>query len=253
MGRDELTGRHVKTANRRFYDAVADHYEEIDGRRSPALEYWLRENLAAIRQRAPGGGLLDIGSGSGLVTRCAKGIFALRVGMDLSPRILATYSHAFDLGVAADVDALPFADHSFDVITCFAVLHHLYAFEGLVAEIARVLKPGGIFYSDHDMEAAFAERFRLPLAMYRRLRNAESRYCRVSKQITRELYDLTEWQEEGIDSARLIRLFEGAGFAVDAKFHWFGLNRISDQLLGTKPHGRGCAPLLSVVATGGKL
>ena len=40
--------------------------------------------------------------------------------------------NAFDLGVTADVDSLPFADNDFDVVTCFAVLYHLYAFEGLV-------------------------------------------------------------------------------------------------------------------------
>ncbi|UCG12906.1 MAG: class I SAM-dependent methyltransferase, partial [Deltaproteobacteria bacterium] len=128
MERLKVTGNHVKAANRQFYDAVADQYEEIDGRRSSTLETWLRKNLTTVRKRAPGGSLLDIGTGSGMVTRCAGGLFVLRVGIDLSSRILVANRNAFNFGVTADVDSLPFADKSFDVITCFAVLHHLYAF-----------------------------------------------------------------------------------------------------------------------------
>lgn len=252
MERGKVTDQCVKAANRQFYEAVADRYEEIDGRRSPTLEAWLRNNLLSIRRRAPGGCLLDIGTGSGLVTRCAEGLFALRIGIDLSPKILATNRKAFDLGVTADVDVLPFADNSFDVVTCFAVLHHLYAFEGLVSEVARVLRPGGIFYSDHDMDVAFSKRFRLPLLLYRRFHNAMSKYRRVSEVITKELYNLTEWQENGVNSPHVICLFGEAGFSVETKFHWFGLNPMINRLFGTRTRAPGWAPLFSLVATKGR-
>ncbi|MCI0476244.1 MAG: class I SAM-dependent methyltransferase, partial [Anaerolineales bacterium] len=201
-----------------------------------------------LRARAPGGCLLDIGAGSGLVTRCAEGLFARRVGVDLSPRILAAHRACFDFGAAADVEQLPFRNASFDVVTCFAVLHHLYAFDGLIAEVRRVLKPGGMFYSDHDMDRGFSQRFRIPLAVYRKFRNARAKYQRASGAITSELYDLTEWQEEGVDSRSLIDLFEKTGFAVQVKFHWFGLIPALDRLAGTSLRGRGWSPLLSIVA-----
>ena len=38
MNRNKVTEQCVKAANRQLYDAVADRYEEIDGRRSPRLE-----------------------------------------------------------------------------------------------------------------------------------------------------------------------------------------------------------------------
>lgn len=248
MEPSKVTERRVKAANRQFYDAVADCYEEIDGRRSPALEAWLHKNLSVIRQRAPGGCLLDIGTGSGLVTRCAQGLFVFRVGIDLSTRILIANRKAFDFGVTADVDNLPFADNSFDVVTCFAVLHHLYAFESLVSEVARILRPGGIFYSDHDMDIAFYRRFRVPLFLYRKLHNASLKYQRVSEEITQELYDLTECQEKGVNSSHLICLFEQAGFSLQTKFHWFGLSPIIDRQFGTRTHARAWAPLFSLVA-----
>lgn len=241
----------VKTANRQFYDMVSDRYEEIDGRRSFALELWLRKNLSDLRRNAPGGCLLDIGAGSGLVTRCAEGIFTLRIGLDVSPKILAAHRQNFDAGVNADVDWLPFADNSFDIVTCFAVLHHLYAFEGLVSELARVLRPGGVFYSDHDMEAAFSRRFHLPLSLYRRIHNAQSRYVQINKALTPELYELTEWQENGVDGKQLAALFEQAGFRVTTTFHWFGLLPVLDKLFGVSSRKRGWAPLLSIVAVAG--
>ena len=243
----EVTGEQVKAANRRLYDEVAASYEEIDGRRSTSLKTWLRENLSVIREQAPGGSLLDIGSGSGLVTDCAQGLFSSRVGTDLSFEILKAHRRAFDLGVNADVDHLPFAANSFDVVTCFAVLHHLYSFEGLVAEVARILKPGGIFYSDHDMDQAFNQRFRGPLACYRRIHNAKAKYVNANKEITSELYDLTEWHQDGIVVARLINLFSKENISLKVKYHWFGLNPITDTFFGKRSFGRSWAPIVSVV------
>lgn len=245
--------RDVKKANRRFYDAVAHNYEEIDGRRSPELEVWLHKKLTTIRALASGGSLLDIGTGGGLVTRCAKGLFPLSIGLDLSPRILAANRISSSFGVAGDGDRLPFADHSFDVVTCFAALHHLSRFEDLVSEVHRVLHPGGIFYSDHDMDKLFATRFRLPLLLYRRYHNSGAKPWHLCKGITQELYDLTECQKQGLDSGALVRLFEAQGFSVEAKFHWFGLTPPLSKLFGQRHLNHGWAPLISLVATRGTL
>lgn len=248
MKRRETTAEDVREANRRFYDAIAERYEELDGRRSPALSAWLRERMAELRRRAPGGRLLDLGAGAGLAARAAEGIFGLRVGLDLSPRILAASRGAFDLAVAADAERLPFADASFDAVAAIALLHHLYRFDRLVPELARVLAPGGVFYSDHDLDAAFYHRFRPLLALYRLLHNARAKYRRASREITPELYDLSEWHGSGVDAAGLASLFRQAGFDVEMRFHWFGLGGLTDRLFGSRPRGRGWAPLVSITA-----
>ena len=57
LKKDEQTAlgeQKVKAANRRFYDLVAGQYESIDGRRSAALESWLRRSLSGLRRDAPG-------------------------------------------------------------------------------------------------------------------------------------------------------------------------------------------------------
>ena len=47
--------------------------------------------------------------------------------------------------VRGDITALPFADESFDVVTCNWVLYHLVDVDRGLAELARVLRPGGRF------------------------------------------------------------------------------------------------------------
>ncbi len=243
----------VKAANRKLYDAVAGSYESIDGRRSRELERWLRRTLSTLRSSVGAGRLLDIGSGSGLVTRCAQGIFSERVSLDLSAKILAAHREHHDLAVCADVDELPFPDRTFDVVVSFAVLHHLYRFDGLVAEVKRVLKPGGVYYADHDMDAAFGRRYRLPLALYRRVSRAVGKYVDASREIDENLYHLAEWQGQGVDSGSLAALLESRGFRVSASYHWFGLSALTNKLFKERTFARGSAPLLRIIAGSGSL
>ena len=57
-----------------------------------------------------------------------------------------------------DVTSLPFEDNSFDVAHCHAVLMHVPDTSGALAEVKRVLKPGGIIASRETVVAScFAE------------------------------------------------------------------------------------------------
>ncbi|MDI6756984.1 MAG: methyltransferase domain-containing protein [Endomicrobiia bacterium] len=238
----------VKEANRKLYDDMARDYERIDGRRTPELAEWLRSNLDDIRRIAPGGNLLDIGAGSGFVTRCAEGIFDNRVGVDLSRKILAESSGTFDMGVCADVDNLPFADGAFDAATCFAVLHHMYDYGGLVSEMARVLKPGGVFYSDHDLDFAFRRNFAAPIALYRMFKDKGTRKKLSDINASYDDYALSEFRSDGVPSEEIAELFRKAGFKVKVKYHWFGVFASADPVIGRLSLPGGLAPLLSIRA-----
>lgn len=238
----------VKRANQKLYDDIAGDYERIDGRRTPALSAWLAGNLRELRNAAPGGTLLDIGAGSGFVSRCAEGIFDERVGVDLSCKILAANSDAFEMGVCADVDNLPFADGTFDAAVCFAVLHHMYDFAGLASEVARALKPGGIFYSDHDLDSAFRKNFALPIYVYRMFKNSGTKKKLAGIDVSYDDYDLSEFRSEGVPSREIGGLLAAAGFDVKMKFHWYGSLPALDSSLGRLRMPRGLAPLLSISA-----
>lgn len=50
----------------------------------------------------------------------------------------------------ADATALPFLDASFDSVISCLMLHHIIDWEAAVAEVSRVLRPGGTFVG-HDL------------------------------------------------------------------------------------------------------
>jgi 2-polyprenyl-6-hydroxyphenyl methylase/3-demethylubiquinone-9 3-methyltransferase len=75
-------------------------------------------------------------------------------GVDPSEESLHTASHhakANGLDIRYDKgsgESLPYADGSFDCVFCCDVLEHVQDLPKVVSEIARVLKPGGIFFYD---------------------------------------------------------------------------------------------------------
>jgi ubiquinone/menaquinone biosynthesis C-methylase UbiE len=126
-----------------------------------------RQALVPLRQALLecGGGrtarLLDIACGTGAFLAEIKANYPrLSVaGIDLSPpylalarRRLASWSR-IALG-AANAEALPFADASFDVVTCVYLFHELphRVRRSVAAEIARVLKPGGQFINIDSLQ-----------------------------------------------------------------------------------------------------
>jgi ubiquinone/menaquinone biosynthesis C-methylase UbiE len=107
--------------------------------------------------------------------------------------------------VAADMCHLPFADNSFDCITCGYVLEHLPEARPGLAEIARVLRPGGrlmLLTTEDNFSGAWTSRFW---------------YCRTYNR--RELRHTCEnlglaWKKE-IWFTRMHKLFKAGGICVE--------------------------------------
>lgn len=92
--------------------------------------------------------LLDVGCGTGAASRRAATIAGSVVGVDLSTEMLHNATLlAGDLDdvtfMRADAEALPFADASFTAVLCSNSLHHYPNPARGLAEMARVLEPGG--------------------------------------------------------------------------------------------------------------
>jgi ubiquinone/menaquinone biosynthesis C-methylase UbiE len=101
---------------------------------------------------SPGDRVLDVACGPGQFTRVFAQAVApggLAVGIDLSAPMLAQAARASDGGaggpayVRGSAHALPFADGAFHAVGCYAALYLIPEPFRAVAEITRVLRPGG--------------------------------------------------------------------------------------------------------------
>lgn len=87
--------------------------------------------------------ILDLGCGDGQLTLRLAATGAIMTGVDASPEMVAA---ARARGINADnasAQALPYDDQAFDAVFSNAALHWVRDHDAMLAEVYRVLKPGG--------------------------------------------------------------------------------------------------------------
>jgi SAM-dependent methyltransferase len=125
-----------KDSSRRHFDRWASRYErDLVSRWIETLQRTALETLAL----EPGDALLDVGCGTGAAVRAAAGTVQRAVGVDLSSGMVARGRELRE----ADAEALPFEDDAFTAVLCTTSLHHYPHPERAIAEMARVVAPGG--------------------------------------------------------------------------------------------------------------
>ena len=140
-----------------------------------------RKQLDALDINANGKRVLDVGCGPGnLLVAFSTDIPELLVGVDVDAIFLNVGRSEIEKLIGksamtpvllrAALPTLPFADASFDLVTCFLVMPHVPDDSVTLTELARVLKPGGtLAISGHGLgfPLRYLKRFRLkPLQMY---------------------------------------------------------------------------------------
>ncbi len=115
---------------------LEDHYWWFVSRRRLAF--------SLLRRFAPEGLTLDLGCGTGAVMAELQSMRPA-VGVDLSGTALEFAAERGITGlVKADAQALPFADSSFSALVTLDTLEHVPNDVEAAAEIARILRPGGV-------------------------------------------------------------------------------------------------------------
>ena len=136
------------------FDTIAGEYDE--SLPPHVVEHYLRKRTRFVVEHCPRGAALDVGCGTGVLSARLSAAGYAMSGVDPSDGMLevlrARWPHVE--ARTASGTALPFADGSFDVVMCVAVMHHIAAADAVRAtlgEMVRVSRPGGrVLVWDHN-------------------------------------------------------------------------------------------------------
>ncbi|MDR7280327.1 methyltransferase domain-containing protein [Catenuloplanes atrovinosus] len=132
----------------RQYDVLAGEWWRPGGLFE--LLHWLAAARATLIPPASRDGalLIDVGCGAGLLAPHLDGYGYRHVGVDLGAAALAQAAARGVLPVRADAARLPFPDAVADVVVAGELLEHVPDLAATVAELCRVLRPGGLLVLD---------------------------------------------------------------------------------------------------------
>ena len=136
------------TTVRSLFNDLSPNYDRLNRIFSLGMDVgWRKQLVGAVARQNPAR-ILDLACGSGDVTSMLREALpkARVVGLDFS-RPLLTQAKGRGLATLAEADALklPFADGSFDAVTIAFGLRNFSDRHAGLEEIARILKPGGVF------------------------------------------------------------------------------------------------------------
>lgn len=141
MDQDE----HRRSVQRQFGATAAGYVSSAGHAKGADLQ-----RMVALSGVTPDSIVLDVATGGGHTALAFAADAGQVVASDLTPEMLAA-ARAFIAGqgvanvsfAQADAEALPFADASFDIVTCRIAPHHFADLGRAVREFGRVLRPGG--------------------------------------------------------------------------------------------------------------
>jgi ubiquinone/menaquinone biosynthesis C-methylase UbiE/uncharacterized protein YbaR (Trm112 family) len=142
----------VLKANLEFHNENAGGYDQ-----DPAIHHLLSKSGQALiqdcinycRNNTEGQIWVDAGCGTGQLMSIGDK-FPLTVGFDLSESMAVLANSKGHFVFLGDAYSSPFDDNTADMVTACAVLHHLPKPEEFLKEAYRILKPGGMLFTDFD-------------------------------------------------------------------------------------------------------
>lgn len=194
-GQEQIEGHNHVAGEERYWRDLAPT-QERSWRETKA--HLVRGLERLLLSEPVAGNVLEIGAGLGWASAILKRHRpdANVTATDVSPSVfqLAAATHA-EIGAApdhssvCDMERLPFADESFDLVFGVAVLHHADDVAAVMREVRRVLKPGGRYFGMDEFAAAPALR-----GFWRDSRFSPFARRHGELDVQEAVYTLREWQ-----------------------------------------------------------
>jgi len=135
------------------YDSFAEAYT-AETEANLINGYYARPAILDLAGDVAGRRILDVGCGSGPMFAALRERGAIVTGMDSSTKMLELARQRLGASAALHLaelgNLLPFADGAFDDVIASLVLHYLEDWTGPLAELRRVLTPGGRLIASVD-------------------------------------------------------------------------------------------------------
>jgi SAM-dependent methyltransferase len=221
--------RHPPKPNE-MHQHYTDAYHKLisaAGETSPRRWQKHTEDLSKYKQS---GAILDLGCSSGAflasLPRKSWELYGIEMSADVAKRAEAATGAKVFVG---DILEAPFPPESFDVITCFDVLEHLYEPRKVMAKVTEWLKPGGIFYvfvpNIDSAEARVFGSYWCGLELPRHL-------FHYSPASLRYLAQLTNLEEVSLVTTRNPAVGYGLRYFFDDRLRALGISRTPRAYLG---------------------
>jgi SAM-dependent methyltransferase len=205
----------IISANRRAYRRLRRHMardapEYFNPTEQARLGAALQHAISAIAGDRDGPvRAFDVGCGGGNLTRHLLEQSCVVTAADVSPDLVEVVARRYGGDGRLSTMVLdgrtlaPVASGSMDLVGTYSVLHHVPDYLALVAEMCRVLRPGGVIVIDHELSPSFWEQPSGHAELQAAVREAvlaSSRWAPVHRRWQRALLPST-W----ITRARLMR------------------------------------------------
>ncbi|MDY7102481.1 MAG: class I SAM-dependent methyltransferase [Actinomycetota bacterium] len=132
----------------RYFGSLGSRYDDVAfaGASLHNLAVGETELVRRVLGHGPAGALLDVGAGTGRFTSLAVDAGWRVTAFDAAPEMLAIIAdrHPMVTTVEGQLgEVLPFPDSAFDAVVAMRVVKYVADIEGAIAELARVVAPGG--------------------------------------------------------------------------------------------------------------
>jgi SAM-dependent methyltransferase len=229
--------RRVLDANIAVHTRLAADYARIEPHYRPENVARVGRRLRELVHQTRASALLDLGCGAGFIIDIARTMVDRITGVDATQAMLDRVNRDGPAEVeliqsdSATVD-VPVA--SYDMVTAYSFLHHLYDIAPTVRTAFEALRPGGVFYADLDPNYEFWRAVAAldPDAEYdpvvtREIAQVRAKGDQIQERygISADVFDDAEYGKNRLGGFRaqlLAARLRQAGFSrVEVFYHWF--------------------------------